>query len=325
MAKWAVALALCVACLAVASPAYGAGESNATAGGADASAAGKETAVSAADGGASSSAASAKDSASASAAVTAAATAAGGFTTLPSLSAAPATTIVQPVLPPTLQTAFSGVVVDQVVSFSEQYCTAASFEEGKDNAANYTGPGMTIAFTTGACKVPYSEQDFNGFSSDLPSSSSASGSASSGRKLFQASSNGSASGDNSSASAAASVGDGGGGRSATLDCIEPTLVVTKTPAIYTSAYHSAPTFTGKECKVQPTIGEETAEILYTFDDATPIDPLSLANLIQAKLATILQEGYQDLIKQIASSASFAPGATGLAGGSASASAAASGV
>ena len=44
----------------------------------------------------------------------------------------------------------------------------------------------------------------------------------------------------------------------------------------------------QECMVAPTVGDATAEVLYTFDEAAPVDPLSLANLIQAKLATILQ-------------------------------------
>lgn len=52
---------------------------------------------------------------------------------------------------------------------------------------------MTIAFTTGACKVPFSDEDAAGQSSG--GSASASGSASSGRKLSQASADGSASGD----------------------------------------------------------------------------------------------------------------------------------
>lgn len=40
----------------------------------------------------------------------------------------------------------------------------------------------------------------------------------------------------------------------------------------------------------PTVGEATAEVLYTFDESAPADPLALANLIQGKLATILQVG-----------------------------------
>lgn len=33
----------------------------------------------------------------------------------------------------------AGVVVDEVKSFSDRYCTAASYEEGIEHAANYTG------------------------------------------------------------------------------------------------------------------------------------------------------------------------------------------
>jgi len=35
--------------------------------------------------------------------------------------------------------------------------------------------------------------------------------------------------------------------------------------------------------VSKTVGTPTAEVLYTFDDANPIDPLSLASLIQVHL------------------------------------------
>lgn len=47
----------------------------------------------------------------------------------------------------------AGVVVDQVVSFSEKYCTAASFKEGVAKPANYTGadyspPAPTRPFRT---------------------------------------------------------------------------------------------------------------------------------------------------------------------------------
>lgn len=52
---------------------------------------------------------------------------------------------------------------------------------------------MTIAFTTGACKVPFSEE--GDAAGSFGGSASASGSASSGRKLFQTSANGTASGD----------------------------------------------------------------------------------------------------------------------------------
>lgn len=39
----------------------------------------------------------------------------------------------------------------------------------------------------------------------------------------------------------------------------------------------------QECKVDQAVGAPTTEVLYVFDEANPIDPLSLASLIQVWL------------------------------------------
>lgn len=38
----------------------------------------------------------------------------------------------------------------------------------------------------------------------------------------------------------------------------------------------------QECKVEKAVGAPTEEVLFIFDDANPIDPLSLASLIQVR-------------------------------------------
>ena len=50
-----------------------------------------------------------------------------------------------------------------------------------------------------------------------------------------------------------------------LNCTEPSIVFTKTPANFTSKYHSAPVFTSKECKVKKTFGDAVQKVLFVFD------------------------------------------------------------
>ena len=50
-----------------------------------------------------------------------------------------------------------------------------------------------------------------------------------------------------------------------LNCTEPSIVFTKTPANFTSKYHSAPVFTSKECKVTKTFGDAVQKVLFVFD------------------------------------------------------------
>lgn len=42
----------------------------------------------------------------------------------------------------------------------------------------------------------------------------------------------------------------------------------------------------QECKVDKAVGAPTSEVLYVFDEANPVDPLSLASLIQVWRANL---------------------------------------
>jgi hypothetical protein len=68
-----------------------------------------------------------------------------------------------------------------------------------------------------------------------------------------------------------------------LNCTEPSITYTKTPAEFTSKYVSAPKFVGKECKISKTFGEEVEEVIFTFDGSTMPDTTALASTIAGEV------------------------------------------
>jgi hypothetical protein len=49
----------------------------------------------------------------------------------------------------------------------------------------------------------------------------------------------------------------------------------------------------QECKVDQAVGAPTSEVLYVFDEANPIDPLSLASLIQVRQMKVCDDALND--------------------------------
>ena len=71
-----------------------------------------------------------------------------------------------------------------------------------------------------------------------------------------------------------------------LNCIEPSITLIKTPANFTSKYHSAPTFRSKECLVNKTFGEEIQKVLYVFDGSSPVDLNSITSTVMSEIRSV---------------------------------------
>lgn len=72
-----------------------------------------------------------------------------------------------------------------------------------------------------------------------------------------------------------------------LDCVEPSISYAKTPASFTSKFHSAPVFTSKECKVTKTFGEDVEKILFVFDGTKAPDMNALTSQITEEVKKVL--------------------------------------
>ncbi len=71
-----------------------------------------------------------------------------------------------------------------------------------------------------------------------------------------------------------------------LECLEPYVEYTKTPAKFVSKHVSAPSFTAKSCKVKKAFGEEAEKVLYVFD-GTPVDVGSLTTMVMGEVKGLL--------------------------------------
>ncbi|PSC68110.1 hypothetical protein C2E20_8257 [Micractinium conductrix] len=83
-----------------------------------------------------------------------------------------------------------------------------------------------------------------------------------------------------------------------LDCTEPSITYTKTPANFTSKFHSAPSFTSKECKIEKVFGEEVTQVLFVFDGSQAPDVATLTAKITEEVKKVLGTvgtGVQDMV------------------------------
>ncbi|KAL4858405.1 hypothetical protein ACK3TF_001386 [Chlorella vulgaris] len=91
-----------------------------------------------------------------------------------------------------------------------------------------------------------------------------------------------------------------------LNCTEPSITYTKTPANFTSKYHTAPAFKSKECKVKKEFGESVEKVLFVFDGTQAPDMNSLIAKITEEVKGVLStvgNGAQDLYSHAKSTAS----------------------
>lgn len=71
-----------------------------------------------------------------------------------------------------------------------------------------------------------------------------------------------------------------------LNCTEPSITYAKVPANFTSKFHSAPTFTSKECKVTKTFGESVEKVLFVFDGTQAPDMNTLVAKVRRRTTTL---------------------------------------
>ncbi|PSC68122.1 hypothetical protein C2E20_8258 [Micractinium conductrix] len=72
-----------------------------------------------------------------------------------------------------------------------------------------------------------------------------------------------------------------------LDCTEPSITLTKTPANFTSKFRSAPEFTSKECKIEKVFGQEVEQVLFVFDGSSVPDVTQLTAKINEEVKKVL--------------------------------------
>lgn len=72
-----------------------------------------------------------------------------------------------------------------------------------------------------------------------------------------------------------------------LNCVEPSITFTKTPANFTSKYKSAPKFISKECKIEKTFGDDIRKVLYVFDGSSPVDINALTNTVLGEVRQLM--------------------------------------
>ena len=86
-----------------------------------------------------------------------------------------------------------------------------------------------------------------------------------------------------------------------LNCIEPSITFTKTPANFTSKYKSAPKFISKECKVVKRFGEPIQKVIYVFDGSAPVDLNAITNTVLNEIRQVtgaIGGAHQALVGQL---------------------------
>jgi len=72
-----------------------------------------------------------------------------------------------------------------------------------------------------------------------------------------------------------------------LECVEPSIIFSKTPANFTSKYKSAPKFVSKQCAIEKTFGTEVRKVLYVFDGTNPVDVNSLTTTVLSEVRSLM--------------------------------------